>query len=205
MRDELGALKYSVEKKMASIIVIQFMTLDGVTEDPDGRQGFNRGGWAFRFGPQAVAGDKFKMGQIMETGTLLLGRRTWEHFSRLWPSRTDNFSTKMNRMQKLVVSKTLDRADAWSNSVLMKGDLVEEVKKQKDRQDVVVIGSDSIVQTLMQCNLVDEYRLLIFPVVLGEGRRLFRDGIAPINLRLVHVEQSGEAVLTIYQRDTAAP
>lgn len=189
---------------MASIIVIQFMTLDGVTEDPDGRQGFNLGGWAFRFGPQAVAGDKFKMGEIMETGTLLLGRRTWEHFSRLWPSRTDDFSTKMNRMQKLVVSTTLDRADAWSNSALMKGDLVEEVKKQKDRQDVIVIGSDSLVQTLIEHDLIDEYCLLIFPIVLGKGRRLFRDGVGPINLRVVNVQQSGEAVLATYSRDASA-
>ena len=150
-----------LSENKTGIIVIQFVTLDGVTEDPDGRQGFSRGGWAFRLGPQAVLGDKFKMGQILQTGTLLLGRRTWEHFSHLWPSRTDDFSTKMNRIQKLVVSNALDRVDAWSNSVLIKGDWVEEVKKQKDRRDVVVIGSDGIVQTLIQRDLVDEYRFLI--------------------------------------------
>jgi dihydrofolate reductase len=192
-----------MEENVGSMIVIQFVTLDGVTEDPDGSQGFEHGGWAFRFGPQAVAGDKFKMGQKLETGTLLLGRRTWELFSRIWPSRTDDFSAKMNRIQKLVASKTRERVDEWSNSVLLKGDLIGEIKKHKNRQDVIVIGSDSLVQTLIQQDLVDEYRLLIFPVVLGEGRRLFKDGIGSINLRLVTVEQSGEAVLATYRRDAS--
>lgn len=180
---------------MSNVILIQFVTLDGVTQDPDGAEGFKHGGWAFRFGPQAVAGDKFKLGHILETGVLLLGRRTWQRFSQLWPSRTDDFSTKMNRIEKLVVSRTLERVDAWSNSALLAGNLADEVRKRKAQQDVIVAGSDSVVHELMRHGLVDEYRLLIFPMILGEGRRLFPEGISPLPLRLAHVEQSGEAVL----------
>jgi dihydrofolate reductase len=189
---------------MHRVLVIQFITLDGFTQDPDGVQGSRHGGWAFRYGPQAVAGDKFKLGQLLDTSALLLGRRTWQHFTGIWPTRIDEFSTKLNRMRKLVASESLDRVDGWNNSELLHGDLVVEVKRRKGEQDLIVVGSDSLVQTLMQHDLVDEYRLLIFPIVLGEGRRLFRDGIPPITLRLAKVEQSGEAVLVTYQRDASA-
>jgi dihydrofolate reductase len=192
-----------MEEHMHRVMVIQFITLDGFTQDPDGTEGTPHGGWAFRFGPQAVAGDKFKLGELMDTGTLLLGRRTWQKFTGIWPARSDDFSTQMNRMHKLVVSESLERVDAWENSELLNGDPVDEVKKRKGRQDLIVVGSDSLVQRLMQHDLVDEYRLLIFPIVLGEGRRLFRDGIAPIHLRLVKAEQSGEAVLATYHRDAS--
>lgn len=188
---------------MGKVMVIEFVTLDGVTQDPDGVEGFRHGGWAFRSGPQAVAGDKFKLGSLFDTAALLLGRRTWEKFSEIWPSRTDDFSIKMNRIPKLVASTTLTQVNAWSHSTLLAGDLVEQVAAHKRQQDVIVAGSDSIVQTLIRHDLVDEYRLLVFPVVLGEGRRLFRDGTSPVDLRLVSVEQSGEAVLVTYRRDTA--
>jgi dihydrofolate reductase len=192
------------EAHVHRVRVIQFITLDGFTQDPDGAEGTRHGGWAFRFGPQAVAGDKFKLGGLMDTGTLLLGRRTWQKFTGIWPTRSDDFSTKMNRMRKLVASESLERVDAWENSELLHGDPVDEVKKRKGEQDLIVVGSDSLVQRLIQHDLVDEYRLLIFPIVLGEGQRLFRDGIPPINLRLVKVEQSGEAVLVTYHRDASA-
>jgi dihydrofolate reductase len=185
---------------MHRVIVIQFITLDGFTQDPDAAEGTRHGGWAFRYGPAAVAGDKFKMGELLDTSALLLGRRTWERFTEIWPSRSDDFSTKLNRMRKLVASESLKRVDAWANSELLQGDVIDEVKKRKADQDLIVAGSDSLVQKLMQHDLIDEYRLLIFPIVLGEGRRLFRDGIAPITLRLVKVEPSGEAVLVTYDR-----
>src|SRR4051812_40370957 len=111
---------------MGKVIVIQFVTVDGIVEDPDGSGGTAEGGWAFRFGPESVAGDKFRLGPILETGVLLLGRRTWELFSRLWPSRTDEFATAMNRIPKLVVSRTAPVLDVWSNSVLVDGDLLDE-------------------------------------------------------------------------------
>jgi dihydrofolate reductase len=107
-------------------------------------------------------------------------------------------------MPKLVASHSLKQLDAWNNSSLLGGDLVNEVTRRKQDQDLIAAGSDSVVQTLIQHDLIDEYRLLIFPAVVGEGRRLFRDGTAPINLRLVGAERRGEAVLTIYHRNTGA-
>jgi dihydrofolate reductase len=179
---------------MSKVIVIQFVTLDGVTQDPDGSEGFAYGGWAFRFGPEAVAGDKFKLGPLLESGTLLLGRRTWQMFSQIWPKRTDDFSTKMNRIAKLVVSNTLERVDAWNNSTLLSGDLIDEVSRRSDRESLIVVGSDSVVQELRRRGLVDEYRLLIFPIVLGDGRRLFPEGTAQ-TMQVLDVTKSGEAVL----------
>lgn len=190
---------------MGRVIVIQFITLDGIVEDPDGSGGTARGGWAFRYGPESVAGDKFKMGEVMETGAMLLGRATWQLFSNIWPGRSDEFSTRMNRMPKLVVSRSLETVGAWSNSTLLEGDLVEEVSKRKPAQDLVVSGSGSVVRPLMEHDLVDEYRLLVFPVVLGEGKRLFPTGIAPLDLEVVSAEQSGAATLLTYRRASGRP
>jgi dihydrofolate reductase len=180
---------------MSKIIVIQFVTLDGVTQDPDGSEGFEHGGWAFRFGPQAVAGDKFKLGALIESGTMLLGRRSWQLFAGIWPPRTDEFSQKMNAMSKLVVSRTLEGVDAWSNSTLLGGDVIDEVRRRKEREDFIVVGSDSLVQLLREHDLVDEYRLLIFPIVLGKGRRLFPEGTRPATLETLSVDQAGAATL----------
>jgi dihydrofolate reductase len=180
---------------MARVIVVQFITLDGVTQDPDGSEKFKHGGWAFRFGPQAVAGDKFKLGALLDRGTLLIGRRTWQRFAQIWPSRTDEFSRKMNAIPKLVVTRTLKSVDAWSKSTILAGDLVEEVRRRKEQEDFIVVGSDDVVQQLRQHALIDEYRLLIFPIVLGEGRRLFLEGLGPMSLETLAVEQSGAATL----------
>jgi dihydrofolate reductase len=189
---------------MSRVIVIQFITLDGIVEDPDGSGRKERGGWAFRYGPESVAGDKFKLGEVMDSGAMLLGRATWQLFSRIWPGRSDDFSTKMNRMPKLVVSRSLERVDEWSNSTVLQGDLVDEVARRKHEQDLVVAGSGSVVRTLMEHDLVDEYRLLVFPVVVGEGERLFPEGIAPIDLEVVSVDPSGAATLLTYQRVRSA-
>src|SRR3954454_221030 len=105
---------------MSQLIVIEFVTLDGVMEDPDGSGGSEWGGWAFRHGPEAVAGDKFGLGEVLDTGAMLLGRVTWELFARIWPSRDDEFSRKMNAIPKLVVSRSLDHAEGWSNSTLLR-------------------------------------------------------------------------------------
>jgi dihydrofolate reductase len=179
-----------------SVIVVEFVTVDGVVEDPDGAGGTATGGWAFRHGPEAVAGDKFRLGPLLDTGTLLLGRTTWELFSKLWPSRTDEFSRRMNTIPKLVVSRTLTDVGAWNNSSLLQGDLVEEVSRGE--RDLIVIGSIGIARTLARHGLVDEYRLLVFPSLVGEGRRLF-DGEAPADLRLVSSVQAGPAVLSTYR------
>jgi dihydrofolate reductase len=183
---------------VSHVIVIQFVTLDGAVRDPDGEDGTPGGGWAFRDGPAAVAGDKFRLGEIMDTGTLLLGRRTWEKFTGIWPARDDAFSTRMNRMRKLVATRSGVDAGAWSNSAVLEGDLAEAVTAATG--DVVVAGSLEVVHALIERDLVDEYRLLVFPTVLGGGERLFREGSPPAQLRLTGAEVSGPAALLRYER-----
>jgi dihydrofolate reductase len=185
---------------MSRLIVIEFVSLDGVMQDPDGSQGSSWGGWAFRYGPEAVAGDKFNLGKVLDTGTLLLGRRTWQLFATIWPGRDDAFSAKMNAMPKLVASRSLDRAAGWQNSSVLDGDLVATVRQRKQARDIVVTGSASIVRTLMANDLVDEFRLLVFPLVLGAGERLFPDGTPPAELALVSAQTAGPAVRLIYTR-----
>ncbi len=175
-----------------SVIVIQFITLDGVVSDPDGSAGTPTGGWAFRHGPEAVAGDKFRLGDVLDDGVLLLGRTTWQLFSRLWPGRDDPFSTRMNTVPKLVASRTLTDASAWANSQIIDGDLVDAVKHE--RRDVIITGSLSIVHALMAQDLIDEYRLLTFPTILGTGRRLFPAAGLPAFLETLSTEQRGAAV-----------
>jgi dihydrofolate reductase len=184
---------------MGKVIVIEFVTLDGIVEDPDGSDGAPRGGWAFRFGPDAVAGDKFKLGPILDTGVLTLGRSTWELFSRIWPNRSDEFAVAMNRIPKVVASRTSPDLDLWGNSSLLEGDLVDAVTRIAQDRDVVVAGSTSIVHALAAADAVDEYRLLVFPTALGTGTRLF---VGSVDLQLTSVEASPVTILARYQRTT---
>ncbi|PAZ14218.1 riboflavin biosynthesis protein RibD [Streptomyces sp. SA15] len=183
-----------------SVIVIEFITLDGIVSDPDGSAGTPLGGWAFRHGPEAVAGDKFRLGRTLDEGVLLLGRATWQLFSRLWPGRDDPFAARMNAVPKLVASRTLTHADTsvWANSRLLDGDPVDAVKRE--RRDVVITGSLSVVDRLMAADLVDEYRLLTFPTVLGTGRRLFPIDGPHAELECLAAEQAGAAVFVRYRR-----
>jgi dihydrofolate reductase len=185
---------------MSRIIVIEFVSMDGVVHDPDGAEGSAHGGWAFRHGPQAVAGDKFRLGEVLDTGVLLLGRRTWQRFAGIWPTRDDDFARKMNAIPKLVASTTLDEVGGWSNSTLLEGDLLAEAAARKAERDLVVAGSASVAHALMQADLVDEYRLLVFPIVIGEGTRLFAPGFAATDLRLVSAQEAGPAALLVYSR-----
>jgi dihydrofolate reductase len=180
---------------MGKVIVIQFVTLDGVMQDPDGRGGTAFGGWAFRFGPEAIAGDKFRLGDILQSGVLLFGRQTWEHFARLWPMRRDPFSTAMNNIKKVVVTRGTPDFSAWSHSTALDGDLISGVSRIAQDQDVVVIGSLSVVRELAAANAIDEYRLLTFPTVVGDGARLFTQ---PVELSLVSVDMVGQATLATY-------
>jgi dihydrofolate reductase len=185
---------------MSRVIVIEFVSLDGVMHDPDGSGGSRQGGWAFRYGPEVVADDKFALGGVLDSGVMLLGRRTWQLFAKIWPGRDDPFAAKLNAMPKLVASRSLENADEWQNSTLLQGDLVAEVGKRKQGQDLVITGSASVVHTLMANDLVDEYRLLAFPLILGEGSRLFPDGAQAASLALVSAQVVGPAVRLVYTR-----
>jgi dihydrofolate reductase len=183
---------------MRRIVVSEFVTLDGVMEDPGGAEGFDRGGWAFQFerGPD---GDKFKLDEVLEADALLLGRRTYEGFARAWPTVTDEvgFAEKMNSMPKYVVSSTLESAD-WNNSTVINGDVPEEVAKLDG--NILVAGSAQLVQTLMDHDLVDEYRLMIYPVLLGSGKRLFKDGGDTTALQIVETNQTGQVATVVLRR-----
>jgi dihydrofolate reductase len=179
-----------------SVIVIEFMTLDGIVSDPDGSDGTAAGGWAFRHGPATVAGDKFRLGTTLDDGVMLLGRKTWQLFSRLWPSRDDPFSARMNAVPKLVASRTLTDVSAFANSQVIDGDVVDAVKREQ--RDVIITGSLSVVHALMADDLIDEYRLLTFPTILGTGERLFPAGRPPVSLECLSAEQAGAAVLSRY-------
>jgi dihydrofolate reductase len=181
-----------------SVIVIQFITLDGIVSDPDGSGGTPAGGWAFRHGPETVAGDKFQLGSTLDDGVLLLGRATWQLFSRLWPPRDDPFSARMNAVPKLVATRSLTDTSAWANSRVIDGDLIDVVKRE--RRDVIITGSQSIVHALMADDLIDEYRLLTFPTILHAGGRLFPAGGPPTYLECLSAEQAGAAVLARYRR-----
>jgi dihydrofolate reductase len=185
---------------MSRIVVSEFVTLDGVMEDPGGSEGMERGGWAFQFerGPE---GDKFKLDEALASDLMLLGRKTYDGFAAAWPSRTDDvgFADKMNSIPKYVVSSTLD-APEWNNTTVIKGDVAEEVAKLKEQVDgdILVYGSAQLVDTLLENDLVDELRLMVFPVVLGSGRRLFKDDADRSPLQLAETQQMGEtAVLTL--------
>jgi dihydrofolate reductase len=187
---------------MGRVIVVEFVSVDGVMQDPDGREGFARGGWAFRYGPEAVAGDRFLLGDVLDSGTLLLGRRTWELFAKIWPGRDDPFSAKMNAIPKLVVSRSRDDVTGWQNSRMLRVELTGAVRERTRAQDVVVVGSASVVRALMASDLVDEYRLRVFPLVVGEGTRVFPEGGAPANLALMSAQTVGPAVRLTYARGT---
>jgi len=181
-----------------SVIVVAFTTLDGIVSDPDGSGGTPSGGWVFRHGHEAVTADPFRLGSVLDDGVLLLGRKTWELFTRIWPGRADPFSARMNAVPKLVASGTLTDASAWANSQALDGDLADAVKREQ--RDVVVMGSLSVAHALMAADLIDEYRLLTFPDILGTGDRLFPDGSPPAYLECLSAGQSGAAVLARYGR-----
>jgi dihydrofolate reductase len=185
---------------MNRVIVIEFMSLDGVIQDPDGNEGFRQGGWAFRYGPEPVTNDPFGLGEVLDSGALLLGRRAWEMFARIWPGRDDPFSAQMNAMPKLVVSRSLEQTAEWKNSTVLQGDLAAAAQERQQAQDIMVMGSASVVRALMASDQVDDYRLMVFPLILGEGTRLFPDGTAPVNLTLASAQTTGPAVKLVYTR-----
>jgi dihydrofolate reductase len=182
------------------IVVTEFVSLDGVIEDPGGSESYKHGGWSFEI-ERGDEGNKFKLDEVFASEALLLGRTTYEGFVAAWPSRDGEFADKFNSMPKYVVSSTLE-APAWNNSTVLRGDLAEEVAKLKAEQDgdIVVHGSASLVQALVEHDLVDEFRLMVYPVVLGSGKRLFGETSDKKTLKLVSSQTVGDGVLIlIYQ------
>ena len=181
---------------MGRIVVTEFVSLDGVMEDPGGAEGFKHGGWTFEI-DRGEEGDKFKLDELFEAEAQLLGRVTYEGFAAAWPTMTDEvgFAEKMNTMPKYVVSSTLREAD-WENSTILSGDFVEEIEKLKREVDgvVLVAGSCQLVQGLIEHDLVDELRLMVFPVVLGSGKRLFGETEAKKPLRLTDAKTVGAGI-----------
>ena len=185
---------------MGRIIVTEFVSLDGVMEAPGGGEDFVHAGWTFEI-ERGEEGNKFKLDETLDSEALLLGRVTYEGFAAAWPSVEGEFGDKFNNMPKYVVSSTLEDA-TWNNSTVLKGDVVEEASKLKQRLagDIVVHGSARLVQTLIEHDLVDELRLMVFPVVLGTGKRLFGDTSSKKRLRLTDSKLVGDGVaILVYQ------
>jgi dihydrofolate reductase len=178
---------------MRRIVVSEFVTLDGVMEDPGGGESSSRGGWAFRFerGPE---GDQYKVDELLAADALLLGRTTFEGFAAAWPGQSGDFADKMNGMQKIVVSTTMGDP-AWSPTTVIRGDVARELGaiKEGPGADMLVAGSGQLVRQLLADGLVDELRLMVFPVVLGGGKRLFADGVPTTSLQLTEAKPVGPA------------
>jgi dihydrofolate reductase len=186
--------------EMGRIVVTEFVSLDGVMEAPGGGEDFEHAGWTFEIA-RGDEGDKFKLDEALEAEALLLGRRTYEGFAAAWPGREGEFADKFNNMPKYVVSSTLEQAE-WNNSTLLKGDVAEEVSRLREQPggDIVVHGSAQLVQTLLEHDLVDELRLMVFPVVLGSGKRLFGATSDKKRLRLADSKTVGDGVeILIYE------
>jgi dihydrofolate reductase len=185
---------------MGRIVVTEFVSLDGVMEDPGGSEDFKYGGWSFEFA-RGDEGDKFKLDETLDTEALLLGRVTYEGFAAAWPSREGEFADKFNNMPKYVVSSTLTDPE-WNNSTVIAGDVPAQVAKLKDEVDgnLVVHGSARLVHTLLEHDLVDELRLMVFPVVLGSGKRIFGETSDKKPLRLTDSKAVGDGVeILIYE------
>jgi dihydrofolate reductase len=182
---------------MGRIVVTEFITLDGIVEDPGG-EGFERGGWAFQF-ERGEDGDKFKLDETLASDALLLGHTTYEGFAKAWPSREGEFADLFNGLPKYVVSSTLTNPE-WSNSTVIGIDDVAGLKERHER-DIVVHGSITLVRELVERGLVDELRLMVYPVVLGAGKRLFGETSAPVKLKLVESRPAGPdgIVILIYR------
>jgi len=182
------------------IIVTEFVSLDGVMEDPGGSEDFKYGAWSFEFS-RGDEGDKFKLDETFEAAAQLLGRVTYEGFAEAWPSRDGEFADRFNSMPKYVVSSTLKDPE-WTNTTVLDGDVKESVSRLKEEIDgnIVVHGSRQLAQTLLELDLVDEVRLMVFPVVLGAGRRLFGETSDKKTLRLTGHQVVGDGVaILIYE------
>jgi dihydrofolate reductase len=187
---------------MRNIVVSEFVTLDGVMEAPGGEPGHPHSGWVFDFISDEQVQNKLE--EVLEAESLLIGRVTYESFAGAWPERSGQFADKMNAMPKYVVSTTL-RNPEWNNTTVISKDVVREIQRLKERDGgpILVAGSRTLVHTLMEHDLVDEYRIMIFPVVLGSGRRLFPETRSKTMLRLVDTKPFSSGVVVHTYHPTA--
>ena len=187
---------------MGKLVVTEFVSVDGVFEDPGGVEGYEHGGWTFEY-DRGEDGNKFKLDEVMEAEVQLLGRATYEGFAAAWPSREGPFAEKLNNDRKYVVSTTLSDPE-WQNTTVIGDDVVNALSKLKqDTEGVILVaGSGTLVRTLLEADLVDELRLMVFPTILGRGKRLFPDGIDRLKLKLGETRTVGPdgVHVQIYQR-----
>ncbi len=185
---------------MGRIIVTEFVSLDGVMEAPGGGEDYKHAGWTFEIN-RGERGNKFKIKETSDSEALLLGRVTYEGFAKAWPSREGEFADKFNRMPKYVISSTLKKAD-WNNSTILSGDVTEEITKLKKKLkgNIVVHGSAQLVQALVANDLIDELRLMVFPVILGSGKKLFGGMDEKKSMKLISSQTVGDGVgILIYE------
>ena len=187
---------------MGKLVVTEFVSIDGVFEDPGGAEGYEHGGWTFEY-DRGNDGDTFKLGELMEAQVQLLGRVTYEGFAAAWPSREGPFADKLNNDPKYVVSTTLTNPE-WQNTKVISGNVVDGISKLKDETAgvILVAGSGTLVRELLEANLVDELRLMVFPTILGRGKRLFPDWIDRLKLKLAETKTVGTdgVQVQIYRR-----
>jgi dihydrofolate reductase len=193
------------EEHVGRIVVTEFVSLDGVVEGPGGGESFKHVGWSFEIS-RGDEGDNFKLDETLSSDALLLGRVTYEGFAAAWPSRDGEFADKLNSMPKYVVSSTLKDPE-WNNSTVLEGDVATAVAKLKQEQDgeIVVHGSPQLVQTLVEHDLVDEYRLMMYPVLLGSGKKLFGGTTDKKSLRLVSSQLVGDGVTILVYQPSGEP
>ncbi len=187
---------------MGKLVVTEFASVDGVFEDPGGAEDYEHGGWTFEY-DRGDDGDKFKLDEVMDAEVQLLGRVTYEGFAAAWPSREGEFADKLNNDPKYVVSTTLKDPE-WQNTTVISEKVADEIARLKDETEgtILVAGSGTLVRTLLEADLVDELRLMVFPTILGRGKRLFPDGIDRLKLRLAEAKTVGTdgVLVQIYQR-----
>jgi dihydrofolate reductase len=190
------------EDEMGKLVVTEFVSVDGVFEDPGGSEDYEHGGWTFEY-DRGDDGDKFKLDELMEAEVQLLGRVTYEGFAEAWPSREGPFAEKLNNDPKYVVSTTL-KDPKWESTTMISGDVPAEISKLRDETDgvILVAGSGTLVRTLLEADLVDELRLMVFPTILGRGKHLFPDGIDRRKLKLAETKIVGRdgVQVQIYQK-----
>ena len=188
---------------MGTIVVTEFVSLDGVFEDPGGAENYEYGGWTFEY-DRGDEGNTFKLDELMDAKVQLLGRITYEGFAEAWPSREGPFAEKLNNDRKVVVSTTLTDP-RWNNTTVIGTDVVAQLTKLRDETDgsILVAGSGTLVETLLANDLVDELRLMVFPTILGRGRRVFPDGIDRLKFKLAESRTVGPdgVQVQVFRRD----